>query len=87
MRTISSSGTLTDAASTGHTSEVIFGIEIFDTGLQRGHNLAEVTFVLRKDGQDILNGQYDLEDKVTGESFHLRKAHSGWEVMSVRRSF
>ena len=53
MRTITSSGTLTDTIIEGYTSEVIFGIQLFEPGAKP--DLAEVGFV-RRDGRDIPNG-------------------------------
>jgi len=79
MRTITSSGTLTDAIFPGSTFDVILTIQIFDLGLKQG-NLAEVADILRKDGQEIPNGRYDLRDAASGEFFHLRKRTSGWEA-------
>jgi hypothetical protein len=77
MRTIASSGTLTDSIFPGQTFEVMYCIRMFDpfkTGL------TNVDYVLSNDGQDVPNGQYDLRDGITAEVFHLRKTPSGWEV-------
>jgi hypothetical protein len=78
MHTIASSGTLSDTIFPGKTFEVMYCLEMFDPEFKT--DLANVGYVLSKDGQDIPNGQYDLRDGVTGDSLHLRKTPSGWEV-------
>jgi hypothetical protein len=82
MRTIASSGTLTDTIIPGQTFEVMYCIQMFDPEFKT--DLAKVDYVLSNDGQDLPDGQYDLRDGVVGDLFHLRKTPSGWEVDAGR---
>jgi hypothetical protein len=78
MRTIASSGTLSDTIFPLQTFEVTYCIQMFDPEFKT--DLTKVDYVLSNDGQDLPNGQYDLRDGITGDLFHLRKTLSGWEV-------
>ena len=78
MRTITSSGTLTDSVFPGHTFEVMFCLQTLDPGFQP--RVVSVDYVMRKDGHDVPYGRYDLRDSISRELFHLRKTFSGWKV-------
>ena len=83
MPTIASSGTLTDTAFLGHTFEVLFCIQMNDPAFKS--RVVNIDYILRKDGQDVPYGPYDLRDSVSGEVFFLRKTFSGWKA-SVGRT-
>ena len=78
MRTITSSGMLTETGFPRHTFDVVFCIQTHDPGFKP--RTVSINYVLRKDGHDVPYGPYDLLDSVSGELFHLRKTLSGWKV-------
>ena len=81
MRTITSSGTLTDTMFPGQTFEVVFCIQIRTLDHPGSPpRVVNIDYVLRKDGHEVPFGPYDLRESVSGELFHLQKTYSGWRV-------